>query len=329
VRALLDADEDDPLRLPRGREVHERTCRQCHVLFGSGGALGPELTGANRSDREYLLTNVLDPSGVVPNEYRTTVAWLDDGRIVTGIERGRTASSVTIATETGDETLALSAVEELQLAPLSTMPEGLLDGLTDTEVRALFAYLASPSQTPLLATPASAAAFFDGATLTGWHGDASIWSVEDGQIVGRSAGLDHNEFLRSALVASDFRLSLEVRLVRDQGNSGIQFRSTELEGGDVEGYQADVGPGWWGKLYEEHGRAVLSDGAGEDHVVRDGWNTYVIEAVGSRITTTLNGVTSVELDDPEGARSGVIALQLHSGPATEVRYRDLRLEVLP
>jgi putative membrane-bound dehydrogenase-like protein len=325
VRALLDESTAPELAL--GREVFARTCQQCHVLFGAGGALGPELTGANRFDREYLLANVLDPSGVVANEYRTSVARLADGRLVTGIERGRTPSSVTLQTETERVTLALAELDELELSPLSTMPEGLLDALGPDEACALFAYLASPSQVPMRATPANAPGFFDGKTLAGWRGDAAVWSVEDGEIVGRTAGLGQNEFLKSGYELGDFRLSLAVRLVGDAGNSGIQFRSTELPGGDVRGYQADIGPGWWGKLYEEHGRGLLVD-RGATRVVTDGWNRYVIECRGARVRTWLNDEPCVDLEDPDGARAGIVALQVHSGGPTEVRFRDLRLELL-
>src|SRR6185503_5063168 len=113
-------------------------------------------TGANRSDREYLLSNVLDPSGVVANEYRTTVARLKDGRLVTGIERARGATSVTLQSERETLVLGLSEIDELELSPLSTMPEGQLDAMAADEVRDLFAYLASPAQAPLAATPLNA-----------------------------------------------------------------------------------------------------------------------------------------------------------------------------
>ncbi|HEX6886027.1 MAG TPA: PVC-type heme-binding CxxCH protein [Planctomycetota bacterium] len=325
VRALLETG--GPPDLARGREVFQRTCQQCHTLFGTGAALGPDLTGSNRADREYLLETVIDPSAVVASEYQTTVARLLDGRLVTGIERARTASAVTIENENERVTLALAELEELELSPLSTMPEGLLDALAEDEVRALFAYVASPVQTPILTTPANAAGFFDG-TLAGWRGDPGVWSAQGGELVGRTDGLAHNAFLRSEHVLSDFRLSLEVRLVGDQGNSGIQFRSAEVEGGDVAGYQADIGPGWWGKLYEEHGRALLVE-RGATQVVPDGWNRYVIECQGSHVRTWLNDEPCVDLDDPAGARSGIVALQVHSGGPTEVRFRNLRLELLP
>jgi hypothetical protein len=96
----------------------------------------------------------------------------------------------------------------------------------------------------------------------------------------------------------------------------------------MRGYQADIGPGWWGKLYEENGRALLWDKSGEPHVKPGAWNTYVIEAVGSRIVTKINDQTCVDLDDPDGARRGVFGLQLHSGGPTEVRFKDLKLECL-
>jgi len=188
--------------------------------------------------------------------------------------------------------------------------------------------LANPSQTPQLATQETALAFFNGRDLTGWRGDAGLWSVEAGEIVGRTSGLDHNEFLQSELLTGDFKLALEVLLVDNAGNSGIQFRSEPLPGGEVRGYQADVGAGWWGKLYEEHGRELLWNETGEQHVRPGEWNRYEIVAEGSRIRTWINGQPCVDLDDPPGARRGIIALQLHSGGPTEVRFRNLTLELL-
>ena len=147
--------------------------------------------------------------------------------------------------------------------------------------------------------------------------------------MGRTDGLQRNEFLVSELDLVDFRLSLEVRLVDGRGNSGVQFRSRALEDGDVAGYQADIGAGWWGKLYEEHGRGVLSELSGEALVAVDGWNRYEILAVGDHVRTWINGQPCVDLRDPDGARSGIVALQLHSGGPTEVRFRNLRLELDP
>jgi hypothetical protein len=130
----------------------------------------------------------------------------------------------------------------------------------------------------------------------------------------------------SNLEAGDFRLSFEVKLVNNDGNSGVQFRSHSLEGyKEIKGYQADIGPTWWGKLYEENGRALLWDKSGEDHLKPGEWNKYEIEAKGPHIRTWLNGKPCVDLVDPDGAKRGIFALQIHSGPAMEVRFRNLQI----
>lgn len=318
--ALVNAD------LPRGRDILARTCQQCHVLFERGGKVGPELTGSNRHDLEYLFSNAIDPSAVVAKDYWMTILALDDGRLVTGIVRSSTPSSITLRTENEDVVVACDEIEDSRVVETSLMPEGLLGTLAESDVRDLVAYLQSSMQVPRLATPENASSLFDGQTLTGWRG-ADCWSVTNGEIVGRTAGLARNEFLRSDLELRDFRLSLEVRLVDDAGNSGVQFRSRELEDGEMQGYQADIGPGWWGRLYEEHGRSLLSEKTGEEHVLKDGWNRYEIEARGHRVRTWINGHTCVDLEDAPGASGGIIGLQIHSGGATEVRFRDLKLEV--
>ena len=82
------------------------------------------------------------------------------------------------------------------------------------------------------------------------------------------------------MAADDFRLSLDVKLVGNRGNSGIQFRSEALPDGEMRGYQADVGAGWWGKLYEENGRGLLVDKSGEQFVKAGEWNHYEISARG-------------------------------------------------
>ncbi len=90
-----------------------------------------------------------------------------------------------------------------------------------------------------------------------------------------------------------------------------------------------MGRGWWGKLYEEHGRALLWDKPGDAFVKPNDWNTYEIVAVGDRVLTALNGKQCVDLTDPQGARTGIFALQIHSGGPTEVRFKDFRLELNP
>ena len=311
-----------------GRATFARTCQQCHTLFGIGGKVGPDLTGSNRANLDYLLTNIVDPSAVMAKEYQASVLVLVDGRVLTGILKSTTADTVVLQSANELLTIPRADIEEMQTSPKSMMPEDQLQQFSPHEVRSLLTYLASPAQTPLLATEESAKAFFNKKDLTYWRGDPALWSVENGEIVGRTAGLKHNAFLVSDLALEDFHLTLEVRLVKNEGNSGIQFRSVPLPNGEMRGYQADIGAGWWGKLYEESGRALLWDKSGEKHVKLDDWNKYEVIAAGSKIRTLINGELCVDLDDPAGARRGVVGLQLHSGGATEVRFRNLELKLL-
>ena len=119
-------------------------------------------------------------------------------------------------------------------------------------------------------------------------------------------------------------------LVPNKENSGVQFRSEALPDGEMKGPQADVGLGWWGKLSEESDRGILSDNKFGEQVVKvDDWNEYVIVAEGSRVKTWINGQLCVDLDDPKLSRRGIFAFQIHFGGAMAVRFKDLKLEVLP
>ncbi|MBI1913398.1 MAG: DUF1080 domain-containing protein [Planctomycetes bacterium] len=315
--------------LPLGRAIFAKTCQQCHTLFDTGGKVGPELTGSNRADLDYLLSNIVDPSAVMAKEYAASVIETKKGRVLTGIVREQNKNAVTVVTATETVVLPRSEIDSIKPSDQSMMPDDLLKPLSQGEVRALVAYLVSPRQVPVLATPDTVATFFNGKDLTGWVGDPKLWKVEDGEIVGKSPGLKRNEFLIGQMVTGDFRLTLKVKLTPNEGNSGVQFRSEALPGGEVKGYQADIGAGWWGKLYEENGRGLLWDQSGEAHVKPNEWNHYEVVAVGSKIRTYLNGKLCVDVDDPPGAKRGLFALQLHSGGPMEVRFKDLVLELNP
>ena len=323
VRALLVGD--GPADSWLGRAVFSRTCQQCHTLYGLGGKVGPDLTGSNRADREYLLTNIVDPSALIPKEYQSHVIATTSGRVITGMILSETDRVVTLQSASEMIVVAKDEIEERVASNKSMMPDELLKPLADHDVRALFAYLATRQQVPILATPENSRGLFNGRDLGGWHGATDLWRVEDGQLVGRSPGMNHHSYLVSEMAVEDFDLTLEVQLVGNRGNSGIQFRSELLPNGQVKGYQADVGPGWWGKLYEMEARATIWDKSGEQHVHAGGWNHYRIRAEGSHIRTWINGKLCVDLDDPQGARRGIIGLQVHAGEPMEVRYRNFQL----
>lgn len=317
----------------RGRAIFAKTCMQCHTLFDAGGKVGPDLTGSNRADATYALSNIVDPSAVIGKDYLVSILKTADKRVLSGIIKSDDGNVVTLQTESEVIPLPKSQITFQKEQDISMMPEGLLAGLKNEEVRDLIAYLASPRQVPILATKQNEAEFFNGKDLAGWQAspdEQDLWSVENGEIVGRATEpLKRNQFLFGNMSAENFRLTFKVKLAHNKGNSGVQFRSEPIEHGEARGYQADIGPGWWGKLYEENGRAVLWNEPGEKYVKPDDWNDYEILAIGSRIRTFINGQPCVDLDDPDGAKRGLFALQLHSGPPMEVRFKEIKLEVDP
>lgn len=172
---------------------------------------------------------------------------------------------------------------------------------------------------------------FNGKDLTGWYCDEkNLFTVDNGEIVGKTdTGIKENQFLKSRFEVGDFRLVLQIKLVPNTANSGVQFRSVPFKGNEMKGYQADAGAGWWAKLYEESGRGILVKEGGEQFVNKGEWNTYEIVAVGHKIMIAINGHKTVDIDDEKGAASGIFGLQVHAGGPTEVRFKDLKLELNP
>jgi putative heme-binding domain-containing protein len=124
-----------------GKQVFARQCGGCHKLFGEGGEVGPELTGSQRANLDYLLENVLDPNAVVAYDYKMTAFTLADGRTLTGIVRRETPAAVVVRTVNDEVTLPKDDIEKRTPTSLSVMPEGLFEQLPDAELRALVAYL--------------------------------------------------------------------------------------------------------------------------------------------------------------------------------------------
>ncbi len=315
--------------LGAGRAVYNKVCAQCHTMYGTGGKVGPEITGANRSDLAYLLDNVFDPSAVIQKEYAATKLELTDGRSLIGIVKEENARTLTLLMANETLTIPVKDIDKRTPSELSMMPDDLTKPLSETQLKNLFAYLKHTQQVLPLMTADSAKEFFNGKDLTNWDGDKDVWSVDNGEIVGKSAkGLKANNFLKSTFDVTDFKLSLKVKLTPNDANSGIQFRSVPIEGGEMRGPQADVGKGWWGKLYEESGRGLLVKEGGEKFVKEGEWNEYVVEAVGPKVKIWINGELVCDYTDDKLAKRGQIAVQVHSGGPTEVRFKDLKLEVI-
>ncbi|HEY0983461.1 PVC-type heme-binding CxxCH protein [Schlesneria sp.] len=129
-----------------GRALFQKNCASCHTLFGEGRQVGPDLTGAQRTDLDYILINVMDPSALVGHAYRVTIVELKDGRVINGIVKGEDASTITLQTATDRVVVATQDIEDRQQQSVSMMPEGLLNRLSIQEVRDLVSYLSSEAQ---------------------------------------------------------------------------------------------------------------------------------------------------------------------------------------
>ncbi|MES2572122.1 MAG: PVC-type heme-binding CxxCH protein [Verrucomicrobiota bacterium] len=192
-----------------------------------------------------------------------------------------------------------------------------------------------------LATLAKAAPLrlFDGSSLTGWEGNPKVWRVTDGTIVGGSMdGNPRNEFLATRRNFRSFALRLEYKLKGTVGfvNGGVQFRSrrTTEPANEMIGYQADIGAGFSGCLYDESRRNKVLAAADKTiiatHEKPGEWNVYEIRVEGSRIRLFLNDKLTVDYTEGESGieQEGLIALQIHGDSKAEIAFRNLTLEEL-
>jgi putative heme-binding domain-containing protein len=148
-RRIYAAGYSQPGDGGRGRVLYNKVCAQCHTLFDTGGKVGPDITGANRADLNYLLETILDPNAVIPNEYRTSEIETKDGRSLTGIVKVMGDKTVLFQTATELLTIPREDIASQRQTELSMMPEGLLAPLNDQEVRDLIYYVTRPGQVPL------------------------------------------------------------------------------------------------------------------------------------------------------------------------------------
>jgi len=184
---------------------------------------------------------------------------------------------------------------------------------------------------------------FDGKSFAGWEGDiAKTWRIENGALTAGSLQerAPRNEFLATTHKYENFDLRLKFKITgRRSVNAGVQFRTERIPNHhEVRGYQADIGPGVDGHLYDESRRnrmLATPDAAtlkqAREAVGEDGWNSYRIRAQGSRIQVWLNGTKTVDYmeKDPDIPRTGILALQIHGGMQAIIAYRDIQIVVLP
>ncbi|MBE7496303.1 MAG: c-type cytochrome [Verrucomicrobiaceae bacterium] len=138
--ALAKADKS------KGRMMFTAACGACHKMYGQGGAIGPELTGSDRRNLKYLLENILDPSAVVPADFRVSIFHLQDGRTLSGVVPEQTERTLTIQTPAERLTLERTQIVKQEQMAQSLMPEGLLAALGEENVLNLIAYLMGEGQ---------------------------------------------------------------------------------------------------------------------------------------------------------------------------------------
>jgi hypothetical protein len=183
---------------------------------------------------------------------------------------------------------------------------------------------------------------FDGKSFAGWEGDTNkTWRIADGAFVGGSLDktVPRNEFLRTTRSYTNFVLRLKFKLTGKSGfiNGGVQLRSKPASNppNEMVGYQADMGEGWWGALYDESRRnkvLIKPDAAAvEKALKKNDWNEYEIRCEGKQIRTAINGVTMIDYTEADDSieQFGQIGLQVHGGGQTEVFYKDITVEELP
>jgi arylsulfatase A-like enzyme len=189
-------------------------------------------------------------------------------------------------------------------------------------------------------TDSPSVSLFDGHSFQGWNGDTvSVWRIEDGVIVGGSLeGNPRNEFLATNKVYKDFHLRLEYRLIGTEGfiNGGVQFHSQRISDppNEMIGYQADIGAGLTGHLYDESRRRnflAKADTNLTSSIEKVGeWNQYEIIAQGNQVKIFLNGKQTIEYQEQQAGipHEGHIALQIHGDCKAEISFRNLYIEEL-
>lgn len=190
-----------------------------------------------------------------------------------------------------------------------------------------------------IAAPLLFIALFNGHNFDGWKGDLAFFRVQDGAIVAGSLErpLDHNEFLCTKKEYENFELRLKFKLIGDPAaNAGVQIRSRRMDKNSKQpremiGYQADMGDGYWGCLYDESRRKKILAGPPEgerDKIVKPGeWNDYCILCEGRRIRLWINGRQTADYTEADKSipQKGLIGLQIHSGPPAEAWYKDVEI----
>ena len=147
LRLELTSLDQGEANLVNGRILYDQQCASCHMLYGKGGKLGPDLTGSGRTNLDYLLENIVDPNSAVSADYRMNILHLKDGRVLSGMIAGQDRNSLTLRMPDSNTVVSKSMIKKRETLSHSIMPKGLLDNLSIKERRDLIAYLMNPNPT--------------------------------------------------------------------------------------------------------------------------------------------------------------------------------------
>jgi putative membrane-bound dehydrogenase-like protein len=242
--------------LSSGRQLFKNSCGQCHQLFGEGGHIGPDLTGSNRADLDYILENVTNPNALIGKDYELHVFTLKDGRLVSGMVREQTGEIVTVQLVGAEERVRRSEIVREEKPGISMMPAGLFAGLTREQMRDLVGYLGSARQVALpgesdpgvfrvagavegealkvlsagfRAVPQKMSHFRDGV----WSGDSQLWWT----------GGKPGDVLKIALPvakAGRYRLKAVFSRAPDYAVVKLGLNGKEFEGGQIDLFGSKV-----------------------------------------------------------------------------------------
>jgi putative heme-binding domain-containing protein len=351
------------------RAYRATQCAQCHRIGSVGGSGGPELTAVSRRfSLEDLAVSLVDPSKTISDQYVASDITLLDGRVVTGRIVTDDADAIEVRPSLlsdARERIARSTIKSIAPSAVSSMPASLLDTLAEGELLDLLAFLraggdaSAPAFMPVdddgfleIFSSARASAAATDSPLAAFSSDARFWTVERGEIVGRTTETNqapHNTFLVWNGEVRDFELEVELKVFGN--NSGIQYRSEAFALHRLRGPQIDAhpAPNYTAMCYEEGGRGILAERGTSLVIAADGvrtvtalanaaqtpvdltrWHTFRVVARGNTMQHFLDGTPTATLIDtgPERARGGKIGIQIHSGEPTEVRVRSIRLKRL-
>ncbi len=333
--------------LSAGRAVFARLCANCHRLFDAGREVGPNITGAQRNNLDYLLENLIDPSAQVSRDFQMEVVVTESGRVVTGLVKSETDAAITVSTIESEIVIPVNEIEARKKSDVSMMPEGQLRTLTFTQTRDLIAYLGSPKQVPLPADDEDWVSLFNGRDLTGWRANEKPESfiVEDGLLKAHGLnGMSHLFYTgddRKDDAFVNFEFEAEIR-GEPNSNSGIFFHTDrKLRNGKYlnKGYEVQLNS--TAKEKRKTGSLYAVVDLAESPVDETKWFTLRFKVDGKHIVVWLDGRKVTDYVEPKNPdrpasrvkrlidpRGGAIAIQAHD-PGSVFYFRSIRIRRLP